>query len=248
MRRLGDSPEFPFGLSFGFKRRVLVFSVPAMEIFWAILAFSMLLIGAVGIFVPVIPGPLVSWSGILLYFIFTPQEALFPSVNVWTLAISGVLVAGSFIFDYWSSYWGAVKFGATWRGGVGALIGAIAFPLVLSLFMAGIPGAIVGLLVGPIVGAFVGEYLGGNTCGGSVRAGLGTLVGAIAATLLKLFVCVLLAVWFTVAACFSVFKSGEEKTQLTTERQNDSIGCSTLNLGDIYYATDLSSFETLPRA
>lgn len=219
-----------------------------MEVFLIILAFVLLLVGAVGVFVPVIPGPLVGWAGILTYFIFVPPESVFPTINAWTLVISGALVAGSFVFDYWSSYWGAVKFGATWRGGLGALIGAIVFPMVLSLFMAGILGAIVGLLVGPIVGAFIGEYLGGNTCGGSARAGLGTLVGAIAATLAKLFVCMLLIVWFTAAACFSIFKSGEEKTQLTTGAENDSISTSTLNSGDIYYATDLSSFETLPRA
>lgn len=219
-----------------------------MEVFLIILVFALLLVGAVGIFVPVIPGPLVSWLGILVYFIFVPAEALLPTVNIWTLVISGILVAGSFAFDYWSSYWGAVKFGATWRGGVGALIGAIVFPMILSLVMAGIPGAVVGLLVGPIIGAFIGEYLGGNTCGGSARAGLGTLVGAIAATLVKLFVCMLLTVWFLTAVFLGIFQSGEEKTQLTSPQENDSITNSTLNLGDIYYATDLSSFETLPRA
>lgn len=219
-----------------------------MEVFLIVSAFVLLLVGVIGVFVPVIPGPLVAWAGILLYFIFTPAESLFPSVNVWTLTISGIFVVASFVFDYWSSYWGAVKFGATWRGGVGALVGAIVFPFVLSPLMAGIPGAIVGLLVGPIIGAFIGEYLGGNTCGGSARAGLGTLVGAIAATLVKLFVCMLLIVWFVGAACFSLFEDGDKKTRLTTEEEKDSISNSTLNLGDIYYATDLSSFETLPRA
>lgn len=170
------------------------------EILWLVLAFSAILAGTVGVFVPVIPGPLLAWSGILVYFLATPAEALLPSVNVWTISVSGAFVAASFVFDYLSSYWGAVKFGATWRGGVGALVGAIAFPLVLSLFMAGIPGAVLGLLVGPIVGAFVGEYLGGNTCGGSARAGLGTLAGAIAATLVKLFVCTALFVWMVCAA------------------------------------------------
>lgn len=219
-----------------------------MEVLWIILLSLVLLIGAVGVFVPVIPGPLVAWAGMLAYYICTPEDALWPTVNLWTLIISGVLVAGSFVFDYWSSYWGAVKFGATWRGGLGALVGAIVFPMVLSVFMAGIPGAILGLLVGPIIGAFIGEYLGGNSCGGSARAGLGTLVGALAATLVKLFVCMLLIVWFLAAVFLGLFKADDEKTQLTTEAENDSISNSTLNLGDIYYATDLSSFETLPRA
>lgn len=219
-----------------------------MEVFLVVLAFVLLLVGVIGIFVPVIPGPLVAWSGILVYFVFTPSEMLFPFVNIWTLTISGALVAASFVFDYLSSYWGAVKFGATWRGGVGALVGAIVFPLVLSVLAFGIAGTVIGLLVGPIIGAFVGEYLGGNTCGGSARAGLGTLVGAIAATLAKLFVCMLLIVWFVSAAIFSAFRSDDAKTRLTTEEEKDSISNSTLNSGDIYYATDLSSFETLPRA
>lgn len=171
----------------------------------------MLLVGIVGVFVPVIPGPLVAWAGVLIYYICTPAEDLLPMVNLWTIIISGVLVAGSFLFDYLSGYWGAVKFGATWRGGVGALIGGIFFPFVLSFIMVGIPGMIVGLLVGPIVGAFIGELCGGNTYRQSARAGAGTLIGALAATLVKLFVCMLLFVWILLASGIGLWRDAEEK-------------------------------------
>lgn len=202
--------------------------IDVMEILWISFLFLMLLIGIVGVFAPVLPGPLVAWIGILIYYIAVPAEDLLPLVNIWTLTISGVLVAGSFLFDYFSSYWGAVKFGATWRGGVGALVGGIVFPLAFSFVMAGIPGAIIGLLIGPIIGAFVGELLGGNTYRQSARAGAGTLLGALAATLVKLFVCMLMVVWILLSVCFFFLPLREasaelplsaesEKTQLTPE-------------------------------
>lgn len=170
--------------------------------FWLIAIFAAITCSFVGVFVPVIPGPLLAWGVIFAYFLATPADELLPLVNIWTILASGAFVLGSFLFDYLASYWGAVKFGATWRGGIGALLGAIVFPLLFSVILAGPWGVVAGLLIGPIIGAFVGEYLGGNTCGGSARAGLGTLVGALAAALVKLFVCVLLFVWMFAALAF----------------------------------------------
>lgn len=175
-----------------------------MEITLIIFAFLMLLVGIVCVFMPVVPGPLLAWCGPLVYFIFTSTEAPLPYVNKWTIVVAGALVLFSFIFDYLASYWGAVKFGATWKGGVGALIGALVFPMLLAPVGFGFPGAIAGLLIGPIIGAFLGEYISGNTCGGSVRAGLGTLAGAIAATLVKLFVCFLMLAWLIISLVVNI--------------------------------------------
>ena len=165
----------------------------------------MVFIGCAGIFIPVVPGPLVAFCGPLAYFIFTRAEEPLPYINTPMLCIFGVFVALSFVFDYASSWWGAAKFGATWRGGVGALAGAIVFPILLAPLGLGIFGAFAGLLVGPLIGAFLGEYLGGNTCEKSARAGIGTLVGAIAATLVKLFVCMLTLVWLVAAVIAKQF-------------------------------------------
>lgn len=175
-----------------------------MEIALVIAAFVLILLGCVFVFVPGLPGPLVAWAGPLIYFIFTkaePGESL-PFIGAGPLIVAGVLAALTLAFDFFSSWWGAAKFGATWRGGLGALIGAIAGPILFSP-LGGIFGMLLGLLVGPIVGAFAGELLGGSGWRESARAGWGTLLGALAATLVKLFYCLCVFVWMLAAVVFS---------------------------------------------
>lgn len=167
-----------------------------MEIALIVTAFVLILLGCAFVFLPGLPGPLVAWCGPLVYFIFTkstPEEML-PSINAGTLTASGVFAGLVLVFDFLSSWWGAKKFGATWRGGLGALIGAIVGPIAFSP-LGGIFGMLLGLLVGPIVGAIIGELLGGNDWKQSSRAGWGTLLGALAATLVKLFYCLAVFVW-----------------------------------------------------
>lgn len=177
-----------------------------MEIALIVIAFVLILLGCVFVFLPGLPGPLVAWSGPLVYFIFTkaPAEEMLPSVNAGTLAAGGVFACLVLAFDFLSSWWGAKKFGATWRGGVGALVGAIVGPMVFSP-LGGIPGMLLGLLVGPIVGAIIGELLGGNDWKQSSRAGWGTLLGTLVATVVKLFYCLVVFVWFLGAVLAHAF-------------------------------------------
>lgn len=175
-----------------------------MEIALVVIAFFLILLGCVFVFVPGLPGPLVAWSGPLVYFIFsTPDDGGNASslIGAGTLTFAGILAAATLAFDFFSSWWGAAKFGATWRGGVGALVGAIVGPILFSP-LGGIAGMLCGLLVGPIVGAALGEFLGGSDWRESARAGWGTLLGAIAATSVKLFYCLCVFVWFLFVAIF----------------------------------------------
>lgn len=183
-----------------------------METAIAALAFVLILLGCVFVFVPGVPGPLVAWCGPLVYFLFsgtgeaaenapaTDAEA-FALIGAGTLAVAAVLALLTIALDFFSSWLGAKKYGATWRGGVGAFAGAIAGPILCSP-LGGILGSLLGLLVGPIVGAIFGELLGRNTLRGSARAGWGTFVGALAAMAVKLFYCLAMLVWFVAELCF----------------------------------------------
>lgn len=197
-----------------------------MEIVLIVAAFVLILLGAVFVFLPGVPGPLVSWLGPFVYFLFTETppatdapaadaatisagttdvavptgmtdatSATLSFIGAGTLAVAFALAVLTIVFDVFSSWLGAVKFGATWRGGVGALIGAFVGPMLFSP-LGGIFGALLGLLVGPLVGAIVGELLGRRSLLGSARAGWGTLLGALAATAVKLFYCFAVFVWF----------------------------------------------------
>lgn len=177
-----------------------------MEITLIVLAFLLALLGCVFVFLPGLPGPLVAWCGPLVYFVFTkenPENAL-PSIGTGTLIASGVLAGATLAFDFISSWWGAKKYGATWRGGLGAFVGAIIGPIIFSP-VGGIPGLLLGFIIGPIAGAVAGELLGGNTLKQSSRAGWGTLIGALAATVVKLFYCLIVFVWLLGAVLARMF-------------------------------------------
>ena len=46
-----------------------------------------------------------------------------------------------------------------------------------------------GIIIGPFVGAIAGEMVGGNDLAHAIRAGIGTLMGFLVGTLLKVVVC-----------------------------------------------------------
>ena len=95
-------------------------------------AFVLILLGCAFVFLPGLPGPIVAWAGPFVYFAFSkapPEEAL-PFIGAGTLVASAVLALLALAFDFFSSWWGAAKFGATWRGGLGAIIGSV-----LGIFM-----------------------------------------------------------------------------------------------------------------
>lgn len=138
------------------------------------------LIGLVSALLPVIPGSLIVWLGVLTHQLWMTEA----SVGWKVVASTGVLTLIGLIGDLFLGLWGARKFGASWKGAVGAILGAcIGFVL---------PPPIFWLIVGPIVGAVIGELAAGRTWQAGSKAGVGTILGAALAFALKfgLSVCV----------------------------------------------------------
>ena len=99
------------------------------------------------------------------------------SVGWGIIVVTGILTIIGLIGDLLLGYWGARKFGATWKGAVGAILGAgLGFLL---------PPPLVWLILGSIVGAIVGELAAGRTWQAGSKAGLGTLIGGLLAFALK---------------------------------------------------------------
>lgn len=152
--------------------------------YWALgVTTLILIIGLAGTVLPVLPGVVIVWVGQLIYKLWVPEDL---SWNF--ILINGILALIAQLLDFAMSYYGARRFGATWRGGVGALIGALIGPFVLT--------PLVGLILGPIIGAVVGELIAGRTARESGRAGVGTIVGAVLSSVLKLAIAVFMAGWF----------------------------------------------------
>jgi len=116
-------------------------------------------------FIPIIPSTLVSWLGILIHRCIVGGDN---SVTWNFIGWMFMLFILSQVLDFACTWWGAKKFGATWKGALGALIGGIVGVIFLN-----IPG----IFIGPIVGAFLFEWLNFRTKTEAAKAGLGSLIG-----------------------------------------------------------------------
>ncbi len=149
-----------------------------------LLSFGILLqiLGLLGGILPVIPGPPLSYAGIILLH-FTS----YADFSGKFLIIFGVLAALITILDYFLPVWGTKKFGGSSRGVWGATIG-----LVLGLLF--FPP--IGIVVGPFVGALVGEMTRGGEFLASLKSAFGSFVGFLLGTGMKLAVSGVMAYYF----------------------------------------------------
>lgn len=148
-----------------------------MDILLLLLGALLLLGGLIGCILPILPGPPVSFLGVLAIWWARDFEASsFGATTVLVLGLSALIVT---ILDYLLPVWGAKRGGAT-RGGVwGSLIGMI----VGTLFFPPL-----GCVLGALVGALAFELMAGRDFGPALRASWGVFVGTVAGILVKLVV------------------------------------------------------------
>jgi hypothetical protein len=150
-----------------------------VDIVLTLIGFLFMLVGILGSFLPVLPGPPLSWIGLLLLYLTNavPNNWLFLGA---TLAIA-LLV---FALDYIIPALGTKKFGGSKYGVIGTTVGllvAIFFP-VLGIF---------GIIIWPFVGAFVGELLNKTDSKTAVKAAFGSFLGFLTGTFIKFIVAVI---------------------------------------------------------
>jgi len=133
----------------------------------------LMLLGLIGILVPILPGIFLIWLGVGLYVWQTGFEVI--SVSMFLLISFIVLFAGT--SDLWLPYFGAKRTGAAKRSyllsTVGALIGSFLLP-------------VVGTIVGFVLGLFIGEYWKHQKADTAVTVSWGGLKGWGIATLIQL--------------------------------------------------------------
>lgn len=148
-----------------------------------VLALAVMGLGLIGAAIPLLPGtPIILCAAIGHRLIMGDAGA-----EWWVIGVLAVLMVVSLVLDFAATALGARKYGATWRGMIGALIGMLAGGAAMPPF---------GVLIGPIFGAALGEALGGMEMKRAIRAGLGTLFGLLLAGIARLAVGLLMvAVW-----------------------------------------------------
>jgi uncharacterized protein YqgC (DUF456 family) len=150
---------------------------------WAV-TISLLLAGAVGCVLPVLPGHLIILIAAVAHRLMLSEAA---GLHWWSFVILIVLMAISQTFEMLSGAAGTKWFGGTRWGAAGALIGTVAGLFFLPF----------GLLLGPLIGAFVGEIaFARKHPHHAAISGVGSVVGTIAGMGVKIVVGVLMIVWF----------------------------------------------------
>lgn len=139
---------------------------PAVTVVLTLLVGALLVAGLVGALLPYLPGAPLILAGAALYAVATD----FTPVGWGRLGILGALTGLGFGLDSVAGAVGARRFGGSRWAVVGALAGGL-----VSLAVG--PAR---LLLGPAAGAVAGELLRTGELAGSLRSGLGAVVGLVA--------------------------------------------------------------------
>ncbi len=132
------------------------------------------IVGLIGAVVPIIPGTLISYVGLLLVS-FTEGS----DIGGVKLALWGVISVTVIILDYILPAYLSKRFGGTKWGSWGATIGTIL----------GLLFGPVGIIFGPFVGAVVGEMLHEELeWRDAVKVGFGSMLSFLVGTVFKLIV------------------------------------------------------------
>jgi len=143
-----------------------------IDILLIITGILFLFAGLAGCILPIIPGPPLSYLGILLLHFTSKYHFSSNFLLIWAAVV--ILVT---LIDNLIPIWGTKKFG----GSKSAVWGSV-IELVVGLFL--FPPA--GIVIGPFIGAVIGELTTGKTSQEALRAGFGAFVGFIGGTILKL--------------------------------------------------------------
>lgn len=146
-----------------------------LEITVLALTFLVMLVGMLGSLIPILPSTPIVFAAAVIYKLCFWETG----PRIWVLIVLAVITAFSFLIDHIATVIGARKFGASWRGITGAVVGGIV----------GIFFSLPGILLGPFIGAVAFELAGQRTLKESSQAGVGAFVGLLAGTLGKLACC-----------------------------------------------------------
>lgn len=141
-------------------------------------------VGIIGSFLPVLPGPIMSWIGLLLLYLTKTVE------NNWLfIGITLVVALLVFALDYIIPVMGTKKFGGSKAGMIGTTVGlliAIFFPIF----------GIFGIIIWPFIGALVGELLNKAESDKAVKAAFGSFLGFLTGTFLKFVIAIIFLGFF----------------------------------------------------
>ncbi len=158
-----------------------------METTVVIFAILAGIVGILGSILPGLPGPPVSWFGMLLLYIWGPEEMATSTLVIW-----GVVMVVVTIVDYWIPMYFTKVTGGSKHAERGAMIG-----MILGIFLTPI-----GMILGAFLGALIAEMTWAKKdLGPALKVAVGSFIGFMLGTGMKIVVSVLM-LWKIVVSCF----------------------------------------------
>ena len=147
-----------------------------LEIFVVVISSMLVLLGFVGSVLPVLPGPPLTFLGLLVLALF---RHFTPPLTTTLVIFMGMSTMAVLILDHVIPLLGARRYGASKWGMWGSITG-----MVIGCFLS--PFAV---LLGAFFGAVVAEWLVHREKGRALRAGWGVFIGSLLGTVLRLGIC-----------------------------------------------------------
>ena len=142
-----------------------------MDNLWIILGVLLMVIGILGSFLPLLPGPPLCYVALLLQQFRAGKPFSLNFMLIWG-AIVGVVI----LLDYLVPIYGTKKFGGSKYGIWGCALG----------FLAAFWMGPWGIIFGPFIGAFIGEFIANKDSTQATKAAIGSFTGFLFGTLIKL--------------------------------------------------------------
>ncbi len=158
-----------------------------MVTFVIIISIFFLILGLIGSILPIVPGPPLSFFGLLLLHFFTSFNL--ESDYLFYFGAFAVIIT---ILDYWLQIYSVKYFGGGRSSTFGVVLGILGGIFIFPPF---------GVIVGPFFGAYLGALIESD-CDffKSFKIAIGSLVGFLGGTILK-FVYSIICIWY----CFDFF-------------------------------------------
>jgi uncharacterized protein len=148
-----------------------------MEWLW-ILVFVLVVLGILGLALPVLPGVPILFGGLLL----AAWIDAFAKVSGNTMIVIGVIALLAWLIDFVASLMTTKSVGASRQALIGTLIGGLI----------GILGGIPGIIIGTVGGAVIGELMAYRDPSRATKVGIAAGLGFVLALVVKLLFAMLM--------------------------------------------------------
>ena len=164
-----------------------------MELTIIIIGILLIITGFVGSIVPGIPGPPIAYLSLIILLLIDEPGVQLSTNNYFVLISIGIVTILLTVLDFYLPIWGTKQFGGTPSGTRGSTYGLVT-AVILTILTSGF--GVLLLIIGPFVGAYLGEKYAGNNDEVALKSGIGSFLGFISGTFIKLILVLVITLYF----------------------------------------------------